>query len=88
MFWAEGNIAAEVGTYGDRAWYSSNRQELPGAIGASALIQGCLRLHLVGLIMCSELYRLQSFFLLNPLPALDGRLHVLFLDVSFELPLT
>lgn len=37
--------------------------------------------------MCSELYRLQSFFL-NPLHALDGRLHALFLDVSFELPLT
>lgn len=55
---------------------------------APALIQRCLRLHPVGLTMCSELYRLQSFFLLNPLDALDGRLHALFLDLSFELPLT
>jgi len=56
---------------------------------ASVLIQRYLQIRLVGLAMCSELYhRLQSFFLLHPLHALDGRLHVLFLDVSFELPLT
>jgi len=33
-------MIAEVGIYGDRAWYSSNRQELLGAIGAQSQMGG------------------------------------------------
>lgn len=67
-------MVAEACICGNRAWYSSNRQELPGAIGARSqtgsisLNSALSAITSVGLAMCSELLSSTPIiFLLNPL---------------------
>ena len=60
VFWVEGDLVVEGGTYGTSGHRTSKSFQVQSARKlewvTSVLIQRYLRLHLVGLAMCSELY--------------------------------